>query len=203
MVAAESSGSPTGFGWTRHLYHEMIYLLPMHRLRRMRTKKPAIDYETLAELRYQVRRFLRVRELAAQAAGVAPQQYLVLLQIRGATGRQPVTIGFLAERLQIHHHAAVQLIDRMAQPGLVARRRDERDRRAVVVELRPRGESLLRKLAQYSIAELKSEGPALASSLRRLMMTAGRRSRESTNGLPARPRRTETGRSGTVQPGGV
>lgn len=171
--------------------------------RRSRAAKPAIDYETLAELRYQVRRFLRVRELAAQAAGVAPQQYLVLLQICGAAGRQRVTVGFLAERLQIHHHAAVQLIDRMAQQGLVARRRDERDRRAVVVELRPRGEALLRKLALYSIAELKSEGPALASSLRRLMMTAGRRSRESTNGLPARPRRTETGRSGPVQPGGV
>jgi len=145
-----------------------------------------IDYETLAELRYQVRRFLRVRELAARAAGVAPQQYLVLLQIRGVAGYQPATIGVLAERLQVHHHAAVQLIDRLARQGLVARRRDERDRRAVIVELRPRGEALLRKLALYSIAELRTEGPALATSLGRLMTNASRRSRDAVNGHRAR-----------------
>ena len=151
---------------------------------------PRIDYETLAELRYQVRRFLRVRELAARAAGVAPQQYLVLLQIRGVAARQPVTIGVLAERLQIHHHSAVQLVDRLSRQGLVERRRDGRDRRSVVVELRPRGEALLRKLALYSIAELKTEGPALASSLRRLVMNASRRSHEFANGH--RPRTTRT-----------
>ena len=135
-----------------------------------RTFTATIDYETLAEFRYQMRRFLRVRELAARAAGVAPQQYLVLLQIRGVAARQPVTISVLAERLQIHHHSAVQLVDRLSRQGLVERRRDGRDRRSVVVELRPRGEALLRKLAEYSIAELKTEGPALASSLRRLVM---------------------------------
>ena len=145
-----------------------------------------IDYETLAELRYQVRRFLRVRELAARAAGVAPQQYLVLLQIRGVARYQPVTIGVLAERLQIHHHSAVQLVDRLARQGLVARRRDERDRRSVVVELRPLGQALLRKLALYSIAELKTEGPALARSLGRLMTNPSRRSRDFVNGHRAR-----------------
>jgi DNA-binding MarR family transcriptional regulator len=156
-------------------------------MRRPLTPRTAgIDYETLAELRYQVRRFLRVRELAARAAGVAPQQYLVLLQIRGVARYQSVTIGVLAERLQIHHHSAVQLVDRLARQGLVVRRRDEHDRRSVVVELRPRGEALLRKLALYSIAELRTEGPALAASLGRLMTTASRRSREFGNGRPAR-----------------
>jgi len=172
------------------------------RLTRSTFERP-IDYETLAELRYQLRRFLRVRELAARAVGVAPQQYLLLLQIRGVAGRQPVTIGFLAERLQIHHHATVQLVDRMAQQGLVARRGDERDRRLVVVELRPRGEALLRKLALYSIAELKSEGPALASSLRRLMMTASRRSRDFANGRRARTRSIVTDRNSIGLSGGV
>jgi len=156
-------------------------VLRRHRLG-PRTSKPSIDYETLAELRYQLRRFLRVRELAARAAGVAPQQYLVLLQIRGVANHRPVTIGVLAERLQIHHHAAVQLVDRLSQEGLVERRRDKRDRRSVIVALRPRGEALLRKLALYSIAELDTEGPALASSLRRLMTNASRRSRASANG---------------------
>jgi DNA-binding MarR family transcriptional regulator len=154
----------------------------MHRSRRARALARPIDYETLAELRYQVRRFLRVRELASRASGVAPQQYLVLLQIRGVAARQPVTIGLLAERLQIHHHSAVQLVDRLSGQGLVERRRDGRDRRSVIVELRPRGEALLRRLALYSMAELKTEGPALASSLRRLVMNASRRSREFGHG---------------------
>lgn len=167
----------------------------MRRSPARRAAVPSIDYETLAELRYQVRRFLRVRELAAHAAGVAPQQYLVLLQIRGVAQRQPVTIGVLAERLQIHHHAAVQLVDRLSNQGLVERRRDARDRRSVVVELRPRGEALLRKLALYSIAELKTAGPRLVSTLRRLLTNASRRSRGSPNGGRPRTTRTVTGHS--------
>src|SRR5437773_8167313 len=101
------------------------------------SQPPHVDYQALADLRYQVRRFLRVREVAARAAGVAPQQYLLLLQIKGLQGREPPTIGALAERLQTQHHNAVQLIDRLAERRMVARRREARDRREVLVELRP------------------------------------------------------------------
>lgn len=150
-----------------------------------RSLTPPVDYRTLAELRYQIRRFLRARELAARAAGVAPQQYLVLLQVRGLAGHRPVTIGALAERLQIHHHSAVQLVDRLARQGLVARRRDGPDRRSVVVEIRRAGEAVLRKLVLYSMAELVSEGPALASSLKRLMASSHRRGRPAAPPGPA------------------
>ena len=131
-----------------------------------------IDYAALADLRYQIRRFLRQRELAARAAGIEPQQYLVLLQVKGLETRGPVTIGALAERLQIRHHAAVQLVDRLAAQDMVERGRDKDDGRVVVVRLRPAGESVLRRLALYSIAELETEGPALLSFLRRLVGTA-------------------------------
>jgi DNA-binding MarR family transcriptional regulator len=117
-----------------------------------------VDYETLADLRYHVRRFLRVREDAARAAGVEPQQYVLLLQVKGFEHRQPATIGALTERLQIRHHATVQLVDRLQQRGMVHRRR-EPDRRGVVVEVTARGESVLRKLALYSLAELRTGGP--------------------------------------------
>jgi hypothetical protein len=80
-----------------------------------RPAAPRIDYATLADLRYHIRRFLRRREVAARAAGIEPQQYLVLLQLKGLEGRHPPTIGALAERLQIRHHAAVQLVDRLAR----------------------------------------------------------------------------------------
>lgn len=128
-----------------------------------------IDYPALADLRYQIRRFLRSREVAARAAGVEPQHYLVLLQVKGVEGRGPATIGVLAERLQITHHGVVQLVDRLAERDMVERRRGGRDRRQVVVELRPAGEAVLRRLALHSLADLKTEGPALAASLRRLI----------------------------------
>jgi DNA-binding MarR family transcriptional regulator len=133
-------------------------------------RAPRVDYETLAELRYQIRRFLRVRELAARAAGIEPQQYLVLLQVKGLARRGPATIAALAERLQVRHHAAVQVVDRLTRLGLVERRRGGRDRREVSVDLSSAGEAVLRRLAFHSMAELETEGPALVASLRRLIL---------------------------------
>jgi DNA-binding MarR family transcriptional regulator len=141
-----------------------------------------VDYHALADLRYQLRRFLRVREVAAREAGVEPQQYLVLLQIKGLEGRAAATMGVLAERLQLRHHSAVQLVDRLVRGGMVERRRDRRDRREVVVRLRPAGEHLLRRLARHSVAELTTEGPKLVASLNRLIMQSMRGRGLSRNG---------------------
>ena len=141
-----------------------------------------LDYRTLADLRYQLRRFLRTREVAARAAGVEPQQYLALLQIKGLEGREVATIRALAERLQIHHHAMVQLIDRLVSRRMVERRRQGRDRREVVVRLRPSGEQVLRRLARHSIVELTTEGPGLVSSLMRLVRQSNRSRAASRNG---------------------
>jgi DNA-binding MarR family transcriptional regulator len=132
----------------------------------------ALDYETLAELRYQLRRFARVREVAARAAGVEPQQYLLLLQVKGLERRGPVTIGRLAERLQLRHHSTGELVDRLVERDMLARTRDSRDRRGVIVALRPAGEALLKRLALHSIAELRTEGPRLVSVLTRLLGSA-------------------------------
>jgi DNA-binding MarR family transcriptional regulator len=140
---------------------------------------PRVDYETLADLRYHIRRFLRIREEAARAAGIEPQQYLVLLQIKGLAQRRPATIGALTERLQIRHHATVQLVDRLAQRGMVRRRRAEVDRRGVVVQLTARGEVILKKLALQSLAELRTAGPALASILTRVIGRPRQGSRRS------------------------
>src|ERR671930_928007 len=120
----------------------------------LRNHSPGVDYPALADLRYQIRRFLRVREVAARAARVEPQQYLLLLQVKGLEGREVATMSMLAERLQIRHHAVVQLVDRLVTAGMVERRREGRDRREVVVRLRPRGENVLKRLADYSVAEL-------------------------------------------------
>jgi DNA-binding MarR family transcriptional regulator len=129
----------------------------------------AIDYWTLAELRYQIRRFLRVRESASRAAGVQPQQYMLLLQVRGLEGRRPATIGALAERMQVAHHSVVELVDRLAQRRLLVRRRIGVDRREVMVTLTPAGRRVVRTVARQSMSELRTEGPALVVALRRLI----------------------------------
>jgi DNA-binding MarR family transcriptional regulator len=132
-----------------------------------------VDYQTLAELRYLIRKFHRRREAAARRAGIQPQQHLLLLQLRGLPPGQPPTISTLAERLQIRHHSAVELVDRLVERGLVERRHEGPDRRVVTVVLRPAAETLLENLAQYSLAELQTEGPALVKALRELMEGAG------------------------------
>jgi DNA-binding MarR family transcriptional regulator len=134
-----------------------------------RTVAELLDYPALADLRYQLRRFIRVREVAARRAGVEPQQYLALLQIKGLEGRQPATIGALSERLQIRHHAVVQLVDRLADQGLAERHRAGRDRREVVVRVSAAGEKVLRRLARGSLDELATEGPRLLALLNRLV----------------------------------
>ena len=136
---------------------------------RPRARALRVDYRTLAELRYQIRRFLGVREVAARRAGIAPQQYQLLLQLKGLEGWRPATVGVLAERLQVRHHTAVALVDRLVRRDMVARRRLDADRRGVLIELRPAGEAILRKLALYSMAELRSEGPAFVDALTSLL----------------------------------
>ena len=89
-----------------------------------------------------------------------------------------MTIGALAERLQIRHHSAVELVDRLVARRMVDRRRNGHDGRAVEVALRPAGQAVLRRLALYSTAELQSDGPALVSELGRLI----RQRRRTTHG---------------------
>jgi len=114
------------------------------------------QFQVLAEFRYQMRRFERFSELAAQSAGLTPQQYLLMLQIKGRPDRDWATVGELAERLQIQPHGAVALVNRCEARGLVSKRADDHDRRQVQVHLCAEGEALLEHLAALHRAELKS-----------------------------------------------
>jgi DNA-binding MarR family transcriptional regulator len=48
------------------------------------------------------------------------QQHQALLFIIGYTGCEQVTIGELAERLQIRHHSVVGLVDLLEEQGVVS-----------------------------------------------------------------------------------
>ncbi|EIK97216.1 transcriptional regulator, MarR family protein [Pseudomonas sp. M47T1] len=119
------------------------------------------DFETLSEFRYQLRRFLRFSEEAAQAQGVTPQQYLLMLHTQGFDGRDWATVGELAERLQMVPHGAVALVKRCEALTLVQRRRGDQDRREVQVSLTAKGFEVLEKLAFVHRQELKSAGRRL------------------------------------------
>lgn len=113
-------------------------------------------FETLAKFRYQMRRFERFSELAARDAGITPQQYLLMLQVKGTPGRDWSSVGELAERLQMQHHGAVALVARCEAQGLVEKLTDPGDRRQVRVHLSASGEQLLSQLADLHRVELKS-----------------------------------------------
>ena len=57
------------------------------------------DYESLAELRHQIRRFLRFSEQAARRAGLEPRQHQLLLGLKGLPKDVRPRIGELADRL--------------------------------------------------------------------------------------------------------
>ena len=123
------------------------------------------EYQTLAEFRYQLRRFLRFSEQTARTAGLEPQQHQLLLAVKGLPQGRKATIGTLAERLQLVHHSAVELIDRLVERGFIQRCRDEADQRRVLANLTPQGEEMLRKLSLAHQAELRLVGSELVQML--------------------------------------
>ena len=134
------------------------------------------EYQALAEMRYRIRKFVREGDTVARATGLEPQQYLLLLALRGLPDGVEATIRTLADRLALKHHSAVELIDRMEVRGYVRRSRSRDDRRRVLVSLLPRGEKLLEQVAQHRISELRSSGAALVNAISALLEN-GRSSR--------------------------
>ena len=147
------------------------------------------DYQSLAELRYQIRRFLYFSEQAAREAGLEPRQHQLMLTLKGLPAGTRPRIGELAERLQIQHHSTVELVNRLAAGGYVRRHRGGEDRREVLLSLTPKGEKILRELSLHHKAELQMRGPALVAALKRAM--------QSANGADAlRSRRRQTAGEG-------
>jgi DNA-binding MarR family transcriptional regulator len=125
------------------------------------TKITGLDYETLAEFRYALRKFLHFSEAAAHDVGVTPQQHQAMLAIKGFPRREMVTIGELAERLQIKHHSTVGLADRLVEEGYVHRIASSRDRRQVLLALTPHGDAVLEKLSAAHREQLQQIGPQI------------------------------------------
>lgn len=128
------------------------------------------DYQALAEFRFQIRRFLHFSERAVKGAGLERGQYQLMLAIKGMPPGVRPRIRELANRMQILHHSAVELVNRLETGGFVRRERARDDRREVLLALTPKGERVLAELALHHHEELRSAGPALVGALRRVML---------------------------------
>jgi len=135
----------------------------------MGKKISSAEFRALAELRYRIRRFQREGDAAARLSGLEPQQYLMLLAIRGLPPEIPAKIQTFADRLALKHHSAVELVDRLEQRGYVRRTRSREDRRQVLVSLLPRGEKVLERVVQQRIGELRAIGRELVHAIDALL----------------------------------
>ena len=127
------------------------------------------DYEALATFRYAMRKFLSFskRALAAQAR-MTPEQYEALLSLKAFAGSTGLTITQLSERLQVKHHTAVSLVNRLEALGFASRTPGVTDRRRVYVRLSAAGSRAIGKVAVLHREELRARSEEMISALTRL-----------------------------------
>jgi DNA-binding MarR family transcriptional regulator len=132
----------------------------------------------LAEFRFQLRHFLHISQLAAEEAGLRPQQYQMLQCVAAMPpGIQP-TIANVAERMFLKHNSTVELVDRTIEQGLLRRTQDPDDHRRILLRVTAQGESILTALADFHTRQLEQSGPELVRALARVL---NRRTRESSS----------------------
>jgi|HubBroStandDraft_6_1064221.scaffolds.fasta_scaffold480725_1 DNA-binding MarR family transcriptional regulator len=113
------------------------------------------EYEKLAAFRFNLRQFMRFSEVAARSVGLTSQQHQALLSIKGFPDGKVITIGQLAEQLQVAHHTAVELVDRLTLQDFVFREASTVDRRHVHLKLTDRGVEILEALTWVHREELR------------------------------------------------
>lgn len=119
------------------------------------------DFEALARFRFGIRRYLRFSEEVVRDHGLTPQQYQLLLTLKGFPGREWATVRELADRFQLRHHSVVELVNRAQGDGLVEREAHPADGRAVRVVLTPIGQQILARLSTLHRDELRRMEGAL------------------------------------------
>jgi DNA-binding MarR family transcriptional regulator len=127
------------------------------------------DYYSMASLRYALRKFLRFsKHLASTRAKLTPEQYEALLALRVFADHEGLTVGQLSECVQVKHHTAVSLTDKLASRKLVTKRRKSSDRRYVYVKLTPAGIKLLKSLAAGHRREIRKHASGMIKALTQL-----------------------------------
>jgi DNA-binding MarR family transcriptional regulator len=131
------------------------------------------DYRLLSTFRYLLRCFLEFSEASAARNGLTSRQHQALLAIKGVAEEAIPTIGYLAERLRIQHHSAVELANRLTEAGLVTRERDPADRRRIRLQLTALAEQHLAELSASHLLELQRMGPTMLQLLDEAVRSRG------------------------------
>jgi DNA-binding MarR family transcriptional regulator len=93
----------------------------------------------------------------------------MLLAIKGMPAGVRPNVGEVAERLQIEHHSAVELVNRLAAAGYVRREHEIGDRREVLLVLTAKGLKVLGELAEHHLWELEEGAQRLSVGVRRAL----------------------------------
>jgi DNA-binding MarR family transcriptional regulator len=124
---------------------------------------------------------IAARSLADVAEEVTLTQYrsLVVLASRG-----PQSVAALAEELAVTPSTASRLCDRLVRKGLVRRREDRQDRRAVRLALTPAGRGLVDAVTERRRTELASLLDGIPATTQRSMARALARLAEAAGEVP-------------------
>ncbi|MBC8589535.1 MarR family winged helix-turn-helix transcriptional regulator [Wansuia hejianensis] len=114
--------------------------------------------ENVAEIEKYLRKVdyiirLEGRQIINQLNITIPQ--FTALQILIHNGN--LTIGELSQKMSLACSTITDLIDRMEKSQLVARRKDEKDKRVVIVEVLPKGYDILEKVLKKRREYLSSQ----------------------------------------------
>jgi DNA-binding MarR family transcriptional regulator len=123
------------------------------------------EFRALAQFRYDLRRFLHFAEERARAVGLTPAQYQLLLVVRGWDADAHPAIADVAERLQLRHHSAVELVQRAEAAGLVTTRVDPDDGRRHQLHLTAKGARDVGVVARQNRDELRRFRAEMADAL--------------------------------------
>jgi DNA-binding MarR family transcriptional regulator len=101
----------------------------------------------------------------------ATRRGLEVLQHLAASG--PLTVGEQAEHLGLRRNSVSELLQRLEAKGLVARVRDERDERRVLVWLTEAGRDVVSRIGQVLAPDLLTDSLAALSPAERAIVVRG------------------------------
>jgi DNA-binding MarR family transcriptional regulator len=136
--------------------------------------------EAVAELDAFIRRQRR-RIAATQGRSTMSMTHLHVLMVLDAEG--PVPMSRVAETLLCSFPNATGIVDRMEERGYVERRRDERDRRLVLVRVTPEGRAALGRLETMRQQHLRGLLRAMSADEQRTCRDAFRLLRQAAERL--------------------
>jgi len=125
-----------------------------------------IEYEALANLRYQIRKFRQFSADAATRLGLAPPEHQALLAIKGLGIDGEMSVSSLAEALFLAPAAASELTEGLRDRGFLTIA--TKPKRRTVVRLTDQAEELLRRLTPAHLYEIREMAPELMQALRAL-----------------------------------